>query len=143
MIAALLFATASLVLFFTSARIFALENHRGRRMFAPGLRSWLDGRLHTLAVVTDRKVTYVSRYIITLSWYYSLHAFLKVLLQSVAGVYYFIEKILHRNRDRARVIRIEKKKAHSHFSQIAEHKAKTALTPAEKIKRKEKALSGK
>jgi hypothetical protein len=143
MIAAFVFAAVTLVLFLASARIFALENHRGRRMFASSSRTWLDERLHAWAVGLDRKVTYISRYIITLSWYYSLHAFLKLLLQSVAGVYYFIEKILHQNRDRARVIRIEKKKAHSHLSQIAEHKTKTALTPAEKAKRKEKALSGK
>ena len=143
MIAALVFAAASLVLFLTAARIFALEQHRGRRMFAASVRTLLDVQLQTWSVAINRRVTYISRYIITLSWYYSLHAFLKVLLQSVAGVYYFIEKILHRNRDRARMIRIEQKKVNSHLSQIAEHKAKTALSPAEKIKRKDKALSGK
>jgi hypothetical protein len=81
---------------------------------------------------------------ITLSWYYSLHTFLRLSLQFIAGIYNFIEAILHRNRDKARQIRRERKQAErSHLTVLAEHKVETELTPHQKAKRKEKALNGK
>jgi hypothetical protein len=86
-------------------------------------------------------VRYVVRYVITLSWYYSLHATLKIVLASIAGVYHMLEAVLINNRERARALRKEKRSA-SHLEQIAEHKAESKLTYAEAKKRKDKALRG-
>ena len=89
-------------------------------------------------------MNYIGRYIITLSWYYSLHTFLKLVLQFITGVYNVVEAILHSNRDKARKIRTERKVAlRSHLTLLAEHKLETKLTPAQKHKRNAKALSGK
>jgi hypothetical protein len=69
---------------------------------------------------------------------------LRLSLQFIAGIYNFIEAILHRNRDKARQIRKERKQAEkSHLTVLAEHKVKTELTPNQKAKRRAKALSGK
>ena len=95
-------------------------------------------------VQLEKKAIYIGRYIITLSWYYSLHAFLKLILHFLAGVYTVIEAILHRNRDRARVIRTERKRAlNSHLTVLAEHKIETKLTDSQKKKRKDAALRGR
>jgi hypothetical protein len=143
MSSALTFAVVNLVAFVVVARIFTLEARRGRRFVATGIRNAADDGIDVVVRRVSRMYTYVARYIITLSWYYSLHAFLKVILRFLAGTYTAVETLLHNNRTRARKIRIERKREQSHLSLIADHKAETALTPVEKAKRKEKALSGK
>jgi hypothetical protein len=119
------------------------EAKTGVRLFLPSVRSRLDDMMVGFFGKIERGVRYVIKYVITLSWYYSLHAFLQVTLRSIAGVYHVVEAVLIRNRDRARALRKERRTAaSSHLSQIADHQAKTKLTPAEERKRKEKALKG-
>lgn len=142
MSAVLLFTGSCLVAFIAYAIVTGLEAARGSRFFATRIRTWLDHALEALVTAFKRKVTYVGKYIITLSWYYSLHAFLKLVLQFLASVYHIVERILHHNRSKARRIRIERKQS-SHLTEIADHKTKTALSDSEKKKRKDKALSGK
>lgn len=114
-----------------------------------GRRLWLDKQRQNLDIGLERAINklekafrYVVRYVITLSWYYSLHAFLKLVLRSLAGVYHIIEAILIRNRDRARVLRKEKKIGVSHLQEIAEHKEAVRLSSTEEKRRKDKALKG-
>ena len=128
--------------FIAHAILSAQEAHRGSRFFATGIRRALDHAIESLIAWCTRKLTYVGKYIITLSWYYSMHAFLKLILQFLASVYYIVEKLLHHNRSKARRIRIERKQS-SHLTEIADHKEKTALSDSEKKKRKDKALLGK
>ncbi len=143
MTSALTFAAVNLVLLVILGRVFALEKHRGRRYFATGVRNAVDDLITLITLRCLRLYTYIARYVITLSWYYSLHALLKVILRFLAGTYAAVEALLHHNRKRARIIRIERKRERSHLSVIADHKADTALSPGEKAKRKEKALAGK
>lgn len=143
MLSALTFAAVTFVLFLVLGRLFTLEMRRGQRFFATGVRNALDDLITTVSARGNRAYTYIARYVITLSWYYSLHALLKVILHFLAGTYTAVEALLHHNRKRARKIRIERKRERSHLSVIADHKADTALSPSEKAKRKEKALSGK
>lgn len=115
----------------------------GRRFFLSSLRSRLDSGISKVTHAGERFIRYVVRYIITLSWYYSLHAFLKVTMKSLAGAYHVLESMLIRNRDRARALRKERKQAIvNHLTHIADHKAETKLSPAEERRRKDKALKG-
>ena len=130
--------------FVAYAWLSAMEMARGKRFFLVLPRRALDASLVSVVVTLERKLVYVGRYMITLSWYYSLHTFLRLSLQFIAGIYTFIEAIFHRNRDKARVIRRERKQAErSHLTLLAEHKVETKLTPNQKAKRNAKALSGK
>lgn len=134
----------STVFFILYARICVVETNRGKRFFASYVRRAVDNALDSLSATFERKLVYVGRYIITLSWYYSLHTFLRLTLQFLASIYYAVEKILHSNRDKAREIRRERKQAErSHLTVLAEHKIETELTPHQKEKRKAKALAGK
>jgi hypothetical protein len=136
--------TFATVFFILYAWICAIEARRGKRLFFALPRRAFDSVLMSLGESLHRKSIYIGRYMITLSWYYSLHTFLRLSLQFIAGIYNFIEAILHRNRDKARQIRKERKQAEkSHLTVLAEHKVKTELTPNQKAKRRAKALSGK
>ncbi len=139
----LTFAAFNFIILIIVARVFMLEARRGKRFFASGVRASIDDGIDSVSSRCVRFYTYIGRYVITLSWYYSLHALLKIVLKFLASAYTVVETLLHRNRKRARKIRIERKREQSHLSLIADHKAKTTLTPAERAKRKEKALSGK
>jgi len=118
------------------------EARAGKRFFLALPRRAFDAVIDRCTSAVERAVRYVVRYIITLSWYYSLHAFLKLMLKSIAGLYHAIEAVLIRNRDRARALRKERRAETSHLAEIAEHKASVKLSPAEERKRKEKALRG-
>ena len=132
------------IFFVLYAWLCAVEARRGKRLFLAMPRRAIDAALTSLGETLRRKLVYIGRYMITLSWYYSLHTFLRLTLQFIAGIYTILEAVLHRNRDKARIIRKERKQAErSHLTVLAEHKADTELTPNQKAKRKAKALSGK
>jgi hypothetical protein len=119
------------------------EATAGRRFFLVSLRARLDVGLTRVTNTAERFVRYVVRYLITLSWYYSLHAFLQVLMKSLAGAYHVLESMLIRNRDRARALRKERKQAIvNHLTHIADHKAETKLSPSAERKLKDKAMRG-
>lgn len=123
----------------------SLEERAGHRFLLTNFRKRLDSVVVYCATLTQRLFVYITRYVITLSWYYSLHAFLRLLLKFLAGVYYMVEKLLHSNRDRARKIRQERKRGgvSSHLEQLTDHKDDTKLTEAQKKRLKEKSLAGK
>jgi hypothetical protein len=144
MTTALLLLVGTTVFFILYAWLCAVETRRGKRLFLAMPRRAIDSALTSLGETLRRKLVYIGRYMITLSWYYSLHTFLRLTLQFIAGIYTILEAVLHRNRDKARIIRKERKQAErSHLTVLNEHKADTELTPNQKAKRKAKALSGK
>lgn len=137
---ALVVSLISAILFVIFSFLFASEEKRGGRYFLSGARDWLDNKYTKIFNLFERGFRYVARYIITLSWYYSLHTFLKLILKSLAGLYTMIENILIQNRNRAREIRKERRQ--SHLTAIAEHQVTTSLTDKEKKKIKDNALRG-
>ena len=144
MSAALATALCATVLFVICSWLFTVEAVRSKRLVAAKVRTSLDLYLQSVSTSLEKKAIYVGRYIITLSWYYSLHALLKLILQFLAGVYTVIEALLHRNRARARTIRTERKRAErSHLTALAEHKIETKLTDNQKKKRNDAALKGR
>ncbi len=119
------------------------EERRGERFVLSSLRSSADRQIDAMVRAIERLLRYIVRYVITLSWYYSLHAFLKVIMKSLAGAYHVVEAILIRNRERARALRRERRQSQkSHLTTIAEHKVETKLSPSAERKLKDKALRG-
>jgi hypothetical protein len=90
---------------------------------------------------------FLVKHTIQLSWYYSIHSALRTVLTVLVQLYDRLELVFVRNRERAKVLRAERR-AHSkqgeqsHLTAIREHKTATALTPAEKKKLKAKRLRG-
>lgn len=143
MTVALSIAGASFVLLVSLGRLFALEQQNGRRFLLAGVRGHLDDGLLRVTQAIHRFLVYITKYVITLSWYYSMHATLKLVLQFLAGLYYMIEKLLHHNRDNARRIRQDRKRAErSHLQVLTDHKVDTKLTELQKKKRNDKAMKG-
>jgi len=137
------FFLVSLLLFILCASLFAYETKRGKRVVLAGFRNYIDTLLVRVTDWLSRRLTYLGRHIIKLSWYYSIHKVLRFILASLVRAYDFLEAAFMRNRDRARTLKIEKKTLFApkgHFGQVADHKASTALTETQKKKLLQKKL---
>ena len=117
-----------------------VEARRGHRVVLSGFRSRCDRVFDYIGDRVSRSLNHVVRHIIQLSWYYSVHAFLKVLLKMLAALYHWIEATLYRNRTKARRIRKERSLTRSYFDEVAEHKQATKLSPEEQQKLKDRQL---
>lgn len=139
----------ALMTFFGSLFIFCVlfllvraEQKRGKRFFLTGFRSWLDRVVFKIEASIAGKIDHFVRYILQLHWYYSIHSILRGLLQLLVAVYTYFEKLFEKNRRRTKALRKERneKKSATHLDHIAEHKAETALTPAQQRKLRKKKL---
>lgn len=140
----LIIASISFTLLVILSKLFALETRAGKRFVMPSVRFALDNAIVAFADAIHRFFVYVTKYVITLSWYYSLHAFLQVILKFLASIYYVVENITHRNRDKARKIRQERKQSsRTHLEVLVDHKDETKLTEQQKKKLKDKAINQK
>lgn len=125
----------SLGVFSLSAWVVSLENRKQKRIFMPHTRDVLDRVVEKLTAFLVMKLTYLGRHIIKLSWYYSIHKLLRVILTVLVRTYDFLETAFMSNRDRARKLKIEKRslrQSQSHLGQVAANKATTALSEKEK-----------
>ncbi|MCA9365491.1 hypothetical protein KC723_01225 [Candidatus Kaiserbacteria bacterium] len=136
---ALMYIAVSGSLFILFLAFFSWEEKRGKRMFASGFRTYLDKIVVWVADKCIGAYQYMIRHIIQLSWYYSLHAFLKTCLMFTATIYHAIESLLRQNRQKAKLIRAERRKD-SILGQIADHKESIQLTDQEKAKLKAKSI---
>lgn len=138
-----IFFVLSIVAFIFFMWLFAAEEKRGSRFFLVGVRGWLDTFFDRITAGIERRLVYLGRHTIKLSWYYSIHKTLRVLLTVLVRVYDSLEVLFMQNKERARTIKLEKKSLQNppgHFDQVAEHKASTALTETEKKKLLKKKL---
>lgn len=121
------------------------ERRTGRRFFAVGLRSWLDGVVEIIGARIMQSVTHFMRYMVQLNWYYSIHSVLRTVLRGLVAVYTFFEHLFERNRKRTKELRAEKRQLSelNHLRQMADHRENTALTPAEQRRLRKKTLEGK
>ena len=132
----------SLGLFSIYALFVTLEQKRGKRFLLGGVRDKLDNVVSKITAFITHWLTYLEKYIIQLSWYYSIHRFLTMILTVLVKAYDRLELVFHNNKARARSLKIEKKNLQSseHLQSMADHKAKTALTPTQKKRLKAKKL---
>jgi len=130
-------------LFVIFAWVFSMEQKNQQRLFLSNFRARLDEVTEKTIDFLFSKINYLGRHVIKLSWYYGLHRFLRLALVSLVKAYDFLEAIFTENRDRARRLKIEKKKidqSNSHLGQVAEHKTATALSAGQKKKLLQKKL---
>lgn len=123
-----------LVLFVVMAVVVRIEEARGKRLFLGGARRVLDKKILDIHRWLDDTWHHFMRYIVQLGWYYSIHSLLRTILRVLVSIYTFIEHIFERNREKTKTLRKERKQKtrQTHLTQIADHKAETALTPTEK-----------
>ncbi|MEZ4104258.1 MAG: hypothetical protein R3B60_03150 [Candidatus Paceibacterota bacterium] len=126
----------SVFLFITLSILLTIENNLGKRVLFSKLRGVFDSVVVAVTNFFLHWFNYFSRHIVKLSWYYSVHKFLRVILTTLIKVYDKLERLFLRNRDRAKVIKTEKKKIkkEGHLHMMADHKASVALTEAQKKK---------
>lgn len=130
-------------LLFLYSLVTSLEEKRQERFILKSLRAGLDNMVSNVFLYLQKKLRYIVRHTIKLSWYYSLHSALKAVLTLLVGVYDRLEGVFIENRERARGLRAEKKallKEANHLTVISEHKASMALTPGQKKKLRAKKL---
>ncbi len=135
-------------LFVAFATLITLEERRSQRFFMAGFRAWLDGFLVRIINAIAQKIRYVLRHTIKLSWYYSIHSFLRAVMTVLVRAYDWLEMIFINNRERAKVLRAERRNffrashpsANNHLTEIEAHKVSTALTPHQKKKLRAKKL---
>lgn len=139
----LTFLSASVVTFVLLLFIVQAEQKRRKRFLFTGLRGWFDKVISAIERKVGRWFQHFSRYVVQLGWYYSIHSFLKAVLKVLVSSYERVERIFEANRKRTKQLRIEKQKAtQSHLTEMAAHKEKTALTPAQQKKRRAVELEG-
>ncbi len=124
----------SIVVFSLYAILVSVEKRKGKRILLVRLRELFDIIIVRLSNFIRFWLNYIGRHIIKLSWYYSIHRFLHLLMTILVRTYDHLEVVFMRNRDRARVIKIERKKLKngSHLEQVADHKEAMSLTNIEK-----------
>ncbi len=132
-IAAIVFFSSA-VAFVGYALLVTLEEKNARRFIGGHFRGQLDEKLQYVGHQFENHWKHVSRYVLQLGWYYSVHRVLRTVLNSLVFVYTFFEGMFEQNRVRTKELRKEfKRQLHrkSHLTEIAEHREETALTEAE------------
>ena len=110
-----------------------IERKSKKRIILRKFRSWLDRRVVIIGNKAAIAWQHFVRYILQLGWYYSLHKLLQTILTTLVAMYEYLERMFENNRDKARVLRAEKRgqSSDNHLAQMAEHKAETSLTVEE------------
>ncbi len=120
--------------FILFAIFLSIENRRRKRLILANFRSFVDSVLIRTTNWLGYWLKYLGRHIIKLSWYYSIHRFLRLVLTILVKMYDSIESLFLQNRNRAKAIRMERRliKNGGHFDKVADHKLITALSDDEK-----------
>ena len=120
------------------------EQKRGTRFLLSGVRGGFDSLISKIDLKVAAWWDHFVRYIVQLGWYYGLHSFLQAVLKTIVAFYERVESVFEINRHRTKQLRDEKKQAttQNHLTEMAQHKADTALTPAQQRRRKASHLKG-
>lgn len=119
-----------------------MEERNARRFIGGHFRDALDQKIERTAHRFETHWKHVSRYVLQLGWYYSIHSLLRTILTILVSVYDKIERIFEHNRSRTKELRKEFKKQleKTHLTHMAEHKVKTSLSPEEQKELKTRKL---
>lgn len=141
-LAAVVFSISA-VAFAGYALLVIVEERNERRLVGGNLRAKLDIKIEHAGHQFEYHFKHVSRYLLQLGWYYSVHSVLRTILTGLVSVYSYVENIFESNRARTKELRQEfRRQLHkkTHLSQIAEHRKNTTLTPEEQKALKTKKL---
>ena len=133
---------ASAVLLIAVAVMVRAEELRARRFIGGRVRAVLDTGIIHFEERFARKWRHLSRYMVQLGWYYSIHSLLVAVMKVLVSLYEGFEQIFERNRARTKLLRKEfKTHQQSHLTAMADHKEAVALSPDEQIALREKKLT--
>jgi hypothetical protein len=123
----------SVVLFTALSLLVHLEEKRGKRLLMGKVRGHVDAGLLFVYRQVREAWDHFVQFIVKLGWYYSIHSFLRTLMNLLVSVYDYLEYKFERNRARASVLHSKKRERdeQSQLSQVAEHKEQVALTAEE------------
>lgn len=140
----LMWLIASTVTFLFVLFLVSAEQKRGSRFLLVRARAWSDKIVAGIGLSMSRSWDHFNRYVVQLGWYYGLHSLLRALLKTLIAFYERVEHVFEINRKRTKLLRAERRKAISsnHLTEMAEHKANSALTPSQQKKLKESHLEG-
>jgi hypothetical protein len=125
---------SAFVAFVVLASFFSVEEKKGR-LFLSKARGHLDRALDAFVRFISERFVYLGRHIFKLGWHYGIHKFLRFIMTVLVKSYDLLERWFMSNRERARVIKLEKKaRAGGHLSEMAKHKEESALTETQKKK---------
>ena len=112
----------------------SIEKRRKKRLILGTFRAFIDSVIINITNWLRYWLKYLGRHIIKLSWYYAIHRFLRLILTILVRMYDGIESLFLQNRNRAKVIRIERRmiKNGGHFDKVADHKRNSTLSEEEK-----------
>jgi hypothetical protein len=124
----------SIALFLLYATVVAMEQRNARRLFGGRFRDSLDVKIVALEAKVARQWKHVTKFLVRLGWYYSIHSLLATLMRALVSVYTRIEHIFEKNRTRTKELRKEFKKhlRESHLTKMADHKEATSLSREDK-----------
>jgi hypothetical protein len=141
--------TVAIITFIVSATLFSafallvqVEQKNARRLVGGRFRATLDRGVQKSGAELKRRWRHVMRYVVQLGWYYGIHSLLRAILKVLVSIYSFFEQMFERNRLRTKELRQELKRhiGKSHLTQVADHKARTVLTPQEQEQLKKQKL---
>lgn len=132
----------SLSLWIVFTLVVQIEKARGKRFILKRFRHWLDFTLIEVGRRAKEAWSNFARYVVQLGWYYSIHSLLRTFLTVLLRTYEYIEARFENNRKKAKLLRAEMRSKFSdnHLGQVAEHKAKVALTPEEQVRIRHESL---
>jgi hypothetical protein len=133
---------SSIILFAAYAVMVRVEHIHARRLVGTRLRNSLDIKITRVEEKWGNNWKHLSRYMLQLGWYYSIHSLLRTVLQVLVSVYTYIEHVFEKNRVRTKQLRKELKKhvAQSHLTHMAHHKEKTAMSNQEQTEMRARTL---
>lgn len=125
-----------IAIFLLYALLVSFEKKKGKRIFLAGLRDFFDRVLVRISNFLGHWSNFIVKHVIKLSWYYSIHRSLQFVMTVLVKAYDRLEVLFMNNRNRARLIKIERKKMKqgSHLEQVADHKEAVSLSEVEKKK---------
>lgn len=142
MLTAAITGLVALILFLGWGTLTSIEKRRGERLMLARARSRFDRLLTRLVMWLYHAVDFLTRRVITFTWYYSLQAFLRGVLKILERTYLYLERSMHFHRKKADAAQEDRREVRGMWFEMHEHKQATALSEAEKRKRKEASLRG-
>ncbi len=112
----------------------SIEKRRNKRLILGNFRAFIDSVIVDITNWLGYWLKYLGRHTIKLSWYYAIHNFLRLILTILVKMYDSIESLFLQNRNRAKVIRSERRmiKKGGHLDKVANHKLSSTLSDEEK-----------
>ncbi len=142
-IALIVFAVATLM-YVALYVIVSRELVSGERLVAANFRGRLDSLLERFQKKVAELIHDFTEYVVKLGWYYSVHSFLRTVMQFLVNAYEFFEHKFEQNHSRAEVLKSRRKERQTekstHLAEMATHKESVALSPEQQAELRQRKL---